>query len=193
MGMFLLAVEDRGREAGCKEFQLLPPAIDKERFAREKFYPGHVLQSVGPLRLVFVGHLVAGYAQFLPFLEGRVATLEYLRGIEVYGHVGHQVLEVGRQAFKSVLDDAEADRHDGAHVDPGEALFEVVVLVGVGDAPRQELGFDGAGLQSLVALGHWHGDGGSARALESLGVVGAHGCELDAVEVLEGDDGILIR
>ena len=85
------------------------------------------------------------------------------------------MLEVGRQAFKSVFVDAEADRHGGAHVDPDEVLFEVVVLVGVGDAPRQELGFDDAGLQSLVALGHRHDDGGSARALESLGVVGAYG------------------
>ncbi len=50
MGMFLVAVEARGREAGGKECQLQPPTLEKERFAREKFYPTDGLQSVGPLR-----------------------------------------------------------------------------------------------------------------------------------------------
>ncbi len=38
MDMFLVAVEDHGREAGGKEGQRQPPALDKERLAREKFY-----------------------------------------------------------------------------------------------------------------------------------------------------------
>ena len=66
-------------------------------------------------------------------------------------------------------------------------LVEVLVLVGEGDVPGQELGLDDTRLQGHVALGNRHVNGQGAGAAEDFRVVGADGGDLDAVKVVEGD------
>ena len=136
---------------------------------------------------------MAGNVEGFPVGQGGVAPLQDQGCVEFDGFVGdfpHQLLQVGGQAVPNILVDAQAGGHGRAHIHPSYVLVEIVVFVGVGNIPRQELGFDDAGLQRLVAFPYRHGDGRRARRFQDPRVVGADGRDFDAVKIRKGHDGV---